>query len=94
MNHWRCVEISFNPDWQIDNCFFNKPILAHNQILVQSEGVQNKYFGTDLHTDLHAGLHAGYHVSGSQMSTTEVKKEKGQLHGAVKELVNDTLTSF
>ena len=37
---------------------------------------------------------AGYHVSGSHMTTNEVKKEKGQLHIAVNELVNDTLTSF
>ena len=53
MNYWRCVEISFNPDWQIDNGFFNKLIIARNQILVQSEGAQNKYFSVVLHTDLH-----------------------------------------
>jgi len=53
MNYWRCVEISFNPDWQIDNGFFNKPIIVRSQILVHSEGAQNKYFGVVSHTDLH-----------------------------------------
>lgn len=33
-------------------------------------------------------------MSGSHMTTNEVQKEKGQLHIAVNELVNDTLTSF
>ena len=53
MNYWRCVENFFNPDWQIDNGFFNKPIVACSQILVHSEEAQNKYFGAALHTDLH-----------------------------------------
>ena len=36
--------ISFHPDWQIDNGFFNRPIMARTQILVHRWGAGNKDF--------------------------------------------------
>ena len=29
----KCVQISFQPDWQIDNGFFTKPIMVCTQIV-------------------------------------------------------------
>ena len=34
--------ISFHPDWQIDNRFFNRPIMVHSQILVHRWGPRSR----------------------------------------------------
>ena len=38
-------QISFQPDLQIDNGYFNKPIMAHTEILVHMVGARDKHFG-------------------------------------------------
>ena len=38
------VRISFHTDWQIDNGFFNRPIMAHTQILVHRWGPRTRIF--------------------------------------------------
>ena len=38
-------QISLQPDWQIDNGYFNKPIMAHTEIQVHMVGAQDKHFG-------------------------------------------------
>ena len=46
---------SLKPDWQIDNGFLNRPIIAPTQILVHRQGyisVQNKDFSPGLQMDL------------------------------------------
>ena len=48
-----CIRISFQPDWQIDNGFFNKPIMVCTQIVrCRVEGTQNKDFSTVSQMDL------------------------------------------
>ena len=37
-------QISFQPDLQIDNGYFNKPIMAHTEILVHMVGVRTSIF--------------------------------------------------
>ena len=44
--------ISFQPDWQIDNGFFNRPIMERTQFLVHRWEAQNKDFGAVLKNDL------------------------------------------
>ena len=45
MNYRKCVWNFLYPDWQINNGFFNRPVMARTQILVHSWGAQNKDFG-------------------------------------------------
>ena len=51
-NYWKIYTfwISFQPDWQIDNSFFSRPIKVHTQTLIQLLG-QNKDFGPVWQTD-------------------------------------------
>ena len=37
--------ISFHPEWQIDNGFFNRPIMARTQILVHRWGHRTRISG-------------------------------------------------
>ena len=39
-------------DWQIDNCIFNRPIMAGTQILALRVGRRGGDFGAVLQTDL------------------------------------------
>ena len=45
-------QISFHPDWQIDNGFFNRPTMAHGKILVHRLGPRTRIWvlfrGADL----------------------------------------------
>ena len=45
-------QISFQPDWQINNGLFNTPIMARTQILVHRLEAQNKDFRAVSRTDL------------------------------------------
>ena len=45
MTYRKCVSNFLYPDWQINNSFFNRPVMARTQILVHSWGAQNKDFG-------------------------------------------------
>ena len=38
-------QISLQPDLQIDNDYFNNPIMAHTEIQVHMVGAQDKHFG-------------------------------------------------
>ena len=36
-SYWNSLGISLEPDWQIDNTFFDRPVMARTQILVYNQ---------------------------------------------------------
>ena len=46
-SHWiqriigSACQIAFHPDWQIDNGFFQRPVMARTQILVEAQGLRH-----------------------------------------------------
>ena len=43
-NYWKCVShVPIQPDWQIDNGLFNRPVMVHTQILIHRWGPRKRF---------------------------------------------------
>ena len=62
-----CIRISFQPDWQIDNGFFNKPIMVCTQIVRFTGGCPEQGFQRCFAVGLNQSL-----VSSVEQATKEV----------------------